>query len=277
MITPMAAILGKGGVGKTFLTAHLAMAFSYSGSRTLVVGCDQKRDTQRALCDTTRPSVMEALEQHGFDYGALDPAEVLAPASQYVDVVELGPAPLLMSDYSAVYDQAFHYFDVHHLQDRYAQVLFDVNEERFDSSQVPLLRRATAAIAVTDESLESLFVLNRLLRAILIGGYEFEFPTRVLGVVNNRSTDPRVFERFLERTKCYPLMTIPAYGELAALRPAHRTVFALQNPPRHLDQLIDGFLKIGQLIQAEPFLLEAIMPLEDADVWTLADGLAAGN
>jgi hypothetical protein len=220
---------------------------------------------------------MEALEQQGYDYRAVDPGEILAPASPYVDVVELGPAPLLMSDYSAVYDQAFHYFDVHHLLDRYAQVLFDVNEERFDASQVPLLRRATAAIAVTDESLESLFVLNRLLRALLIGGYEFELPTRILGVVNNRSTDPRVFERFLERTKCYPLMTIPALGELAALRPAHRTVFADPNPPRQLDQLIDGFLKIAQVIQAEPFLLEAIMPLEDADVWTLADGLGAGN
>ncbi len=277
MTTPMAAILGKGGVGKTFLTAHLAMAFSYSGSRTLVVGCDQKRDTQRALCATTRPSVMECLEQQGFDYRAVDPAAVLAPASPYVDVVELGPAPLLMSDYGAVYDQAFHYFSVHHLLDRYAQVLFDVTEERFDASQVPLLRRVTAAIAVTDESLEALFVLNRLMRALLIGSHELEFPTRILGLVNNRSTDPRVFERYLERTKGYPLMTIPLYPELAAMRAARRTVFADKDPPRHLDQLIDGFLKIAQLIQAEPFFLDAIMPLEDADVWKLADGLGAGN
>jgi nitrogenase subunit NifH len=276
-MTPMAAILGKGGVGKTFLTAHLAMAFSYSGSRTLVVGCDQKRDTQRALCESTRPSVMEMLERRGYDYRAVDPSAVLVPASKYVDVVELGPSPLLISDYGAVYDQAFHYFGVHHLLDGYAQVLFDVNEERFDASQAPLLRRVTSAIAVTDESLESLFVLNRMLRALLIGGNEFEFPTRVLGVVNNRSTDPRVFERYLERTQCNPLMTIPASAELAALRPAHRTVFADKDPPRHLDQLIDGFLKIAQFIQTQPFLLDAIMPLEDAEVWTLADGLAPGN
>jgi len=54
------AVLGKGGAGKTFVAAHLAMAFSYSGSRTLVVGCDQKRDTQRALCESTRPSGLTA-------------------------------------------------------------------------------------------------------------------------------------------------------------------------------------------------------------------------
>jgi len=274
MITPMAAILGKGGVGKTFLTAHLAMAFSYLGSRTLVVGCDQKRDTQRALCAETAPSIMERLETRGYDYRAIDPSEVLVPASQYVDVVEMGPGPLLMAGYSAVYDQAFHYFDVHHLLDSYAQVLFDVNEERFDESQIPLFQRASRAIAVTDESPESLFVLNRLTRAVLISGFELELPVRMLGIVNNRSSDPRMFARYAERTKCPALMSIPLDGELAGMRGKHATVFADPNPPRHLDVLIDGFLKIAQQIQAGPFLLDPILPLEDAEVWKLADGLS---
>ena len=277
MKTPMAAILGKGGVGKTFLTAHLAMAFSYLGSRTLVVGCDQKRDTQRALCPTTAPSIMERLEAQGYDYRAIEPGEVLVAASKYVDVVELGPGPLLMADYSAVYDQAFHYFDVHHLLEGYAQVLFDVTEERFDASQIPLFRRASSAVPITDESLESLFVLNRMLRAVLIGGYELELPVRILGMVNNRSSDPRVFARYAERTQCPALMNIPLDGELAALRGSRRTVFADKDPPRHLDALIDGFLKIAQQIQSGPFLLDAIIPLEDAEVWTLGDGMGQRN
>lgn len=277
MNTPMAAILGKGGVGKTFLTAHVAMAFSYLGSRTLVVGCDQKRDTQRALCTTSKPSLMERLEAMGFDYRAIPPNDVLAPASKYVDVVELGPSPLLTADYGAVYDQAFHYFDTHRLLDGYAQVLFDVTEERFDSGQIPLFRRINGAVAVTDDSTESLFVMNRLLRAVLIGGYEMELPVRMLGMVNNRSANQRLFADYATRTKCPALMSIPLDGDLAAMRRRHRTVFADPNPPRHLDVLIDGFLRVAQFIQSQPMLLDAIVPLEDAEVWALADDLDLAN
>lgn len=277
MTPAMAAILGKGGVGKTFLTAHLAMAFSYLGSRTLVVGCDQKRDTQRALCPRTAPSVMERLEALGYDYRALDPGEVLVPASKYVDVVELGPGPLLTADYSAIYGQAFHYLSVHHLLEGYAQVLFDVTEERFDASQIPLLRRATAAVAVTDDSAESLFVMNRLIRALLIGGHELELPVRLLGAVGNRVAQPHVIARYAERTQCPLLMNIPADSDLAAMRTRHSTVFAEKNPPRRLDVLIDGFLKIAQLIQAGPLLLDPVMPLEDMEVWTLAEAAGRGN
>jgi nitrogenase subunit NifH len=253
------------------------MAFSYLGSRTLVVGCDQKRDTQRALCAATAPSLMERLEVMGFEYRAIDPSEVLVPASKYVDVVELGPSPLLTADYSAVYDQAFHYFDIHRLLDGYAQVLFDVTEERFDAAQIPLFRRINGAVAITDESVESLFVMNRLLRAVLIGGCELELPVRMLGMVNNRSVDPRAFARYAERTKCPALMSIPLDGDLAAMRRMHRTVFADPNPPRQLDVLIDGFLRVAQVIQSGPLLLDAIMPLDDAAVWTLGDGLQSGN
>jgi nitrogenase subunit NifH len=216
---------------------------------------------------------MERLEAMGYEYRAIDPGELLRPASKYVDVVEMGPGPLLMADYSAVYDQAFHYFDVHRLFEGYAQVLFDVTEERFDSCQIPLLRRVNRAVVVTDESPESLFVANRLLRAMLIGGFELELPVRVLGMVNNRASDGRRFARYAERTNCPPLMSIPLDAELAAMRGKHGTVFGEKSPPRHLDVLIDGFLKIAGQIQAGPMLLDAIMPLEDAAVWALGDGL----
>jgi chlorophyllide a reductase subunit X len=277
MMPASAAVFGKGGVGKTFLAAHLAMAFGYSGTRTLLVGCDQKRDTHRALCPESRPSLMEALETGRYDYRAIAPARLLIPATPYVNVLELGPAPLLMGDYGAVYEQAFHYFDAHRLLENYAQVIFDVTEERLDASQAPLLQRVRAAIAVTDDSLESLFVANRMFRAFLIGAGELGFPVRILGAVHNRSARPRVFARFVERTHCEPLMTIPALAEVAALRAARRTVFHDPAPPRHLDVLIDGFLKIAQVIQYDPLYLNPVMPLEDADVWKLADGLAGGN
>ena len=40
-MTRTLAILGKGGVGKTFVAAHVAMSLGYMGLKTLLVGCDQ--------------------------------------------------------------------------------------------------------------------------------------------------------------------------------------------------------------------------------------------
>ena len=263
-------VLGRGRTGKTFITAHLAMAFNYLGAKTLVVGCDQKRDTLRAICEKTAPSLMEALETKDFGYSELDPAEVVVPISEYIDAMELGPSQLLSGHYGAVLDEAFHYFRVHRLLERYRNVVYDVTDERFDGALAPLFRRAKSAIAVTDESVESLFVLNRLFRASLIGGHEFGYPVVILGVVNNRSRDTISFDRYVELTRCFPLLTVPALPELDHLRPFHRTLFALKSLSPELARIQDGFVKIADMLRGDPMNLYPVTPLDDEEIWKLA-------
>lgn len=264
------AILGKGGVGKTFVAAHLAMAMSYLGQRTLLVGCDQKQDTVRAVSAEQAPSLMQALELAGWDYEAVPPEQVLVRASDYVDVVEMGPSALLVGDYGSVLEEAFHLFGVHRLLQRYDLVLFDVGEERFDAAYAPLFRRVEAAVAVTDDSPEAMFVVNRLMRAVLIGAYEHGHPLRLLGAVCNRSLNPLAFQRFTERTRCFPLLTIPESAELGHLRPFHRTVFGLERRSESLEAVLDGFVKVSEILRGRPFNLQPVMPLEDEEVWELA-------
>ena len=101
------AILGKGGVGKTFFASHLTMAFSYLGVKTLVVGCDQKQDTLRALSAETRPPLMDWLDSTDYDYASIAPEQVTVPIGPYADAMELGASPLLVGHYGAVLDEAF--------------------------------------------------------------------------------------------------------------------------------------------------------------------------
>jgi nitrogenase subunit NifH len=269
-VTPKStAVLGKGGAGKTFVAAHLAMAFGYLGVKTLLVGCDQKQDTVRAVSTERRGSLMEWLESREFDYGRVRPSEVLVSAGEYVDVLELGPSQLLIGHYAAVLDEAFHYFTVHELPSRYGHIIFDVTDERWDAVLVPLFRRVQAAVAVTRESPESLFVINRLLRAVQIGAVEFHHPMSLLGLVNNASHDPLPFERYIARTRAFPLLTISELPELAALRPYHRTLFALKGRGEPLERLVRGFVKVADLLRGDPLNLYTVGSLEDEEIWKL--------
>jgi nitrogenase subunit NifH len=263
------AILGKGGVGKTFVAAHIAAALAYMGEKTLLVGCDQKRDTLRALTREERPALIHALEAVGFAHDELALGDLIAPAGDYLDVIELGPAPLLVGQYGNVLDEAFRTFDRHQLWERYRHVIFDVTDERFDANGAALLRRATGVIGVTNESAESLFVLNRLLRAVLIGADEHRMRVKVLGVINNRSCNPQPFQRYTERSRAFPLLTIPELPELAALRHFHHTLLTLEREPPALKPIVDGFIRIADLLRVDPFVLYPLSPLPDEEIWKL--------
>ena len=56
------AIYGKGGIGKTTISVNLALLLARRGLRTLLVGCDPKKDTARLLSDRPLPALMEKYE-----------------------------------------------------------------------------------------------------------------------------------------------------------------------------------------------------------------------
>ena len=59
------AIYGKGGIGKSTLTSHLAAAFARLGKRVIQIGCDPKADsTSNLLGGQPLTSVMGYLREH---------------------------------------------------------------------------------------------------------------------------------------------------------------------------------------------------------------------
>lgn len=263
------AVFGKASTGKTLVAAHLGMALGYTGEKTLVVGCDQKRDTSRAMAAESRPSLMEGLEAAGFQYGKVDLGALTVQVNPNVDVVELGPSQLISGNYGNVLTEALHLFDEQDLFRRYARIVFDVNDERLDSTFAPLLRRIEGVIAVCDDSLESLFVLNRMLRGMLIGAAEYQLALRLAGVVHNRSSGAAVFERYVQRSRVFTLLSMAESADLARLRKERRTLFALKNPPPHLERIVSGFLKIAEMMRGESLNIMPMMPLEDEEIWGL--------
>ncbi len=92
------AIYGKGGIGKSTISANLCMALREQGLRVMQVGCDPKRDSTRSL---TRgrliPTVLEIYREHlriGRDEYAIALKDIVFEGAQGIYCVESGgPEP----------------------------------------------------------------------------------------------------------------------------------------------------------------------------------------
>ena len=267
------ALIGKGGVGKTFVAAHLSLAMAESGLRTLLVGCDQKHDTHRMLTRQPMSSLMDELRVRGFVHDELPLEAVAVFHSEHLHVMELGASPLLSGSYSTVLDEAFQTFDALDLWNRYDCIVFDVTEERFDGSHMALFRRVERGLLIMDESPESMFITNRMMRAALIGAHEFKTRLKLIGLVNNRSTHPQRFEQFAETTRLFPLLSIPQHPWLATLKPRQENLFTAQNLPPDAKAVREGFVTLSNLVRGVNPSILPLNPLFDEDMWRLAAGM----
>jgi nitrogenase iron protein NifH len=87
------AIYGKGGIGKSTLTANLSAALADDGRRVLQIGCDPKHDSTKLLLGgTSQRTVLELLKEHG--EGALGRDDIVLVGYGGIACVEAGgPEP----------------------------------------------------------------------------------------------------------------------------------------------------------------------------------------
>lgn len=86
------AIYGKGGIGKSTVTANVSACLALSGMQVLQVGCDPKQDSTRTLLGGAfAPAVLQSMLLHGDD---LTYDQVVRPGFAGVQCVEAGgPEP----------------------------------------------------------------------------------------------------------------------------------------------------------------------------------------
>jgi nitrogenase iron protein NifH len=86
------AVYGKGGIGKSTITANLSAAMAAGGTRVLQIGCDPKHDSTKLLLGgTSQATVLQLLRERGDD---LRREDVVLPGFGGVDCVEAGgPEP----------------------------------------------------------------------------------------------------------------------------------------------------------------------------------------
>ncbi len=205
------AVYGKGGIGKSTLSANLAAAFAASGKRVLQIGCDPKHDSTRLLMGGTRVhTVLEYLRDIQMEKQRLK--EIIHQGWRGIDCVETGgPEPGVGCAGRGILS-AFSMLDrLGCAWDIYDAIIFDVlGDVVCGGFAVPLRKGfAESVLILTSEEFMSIYAANNILRAVR--NMEQGDPRSVGLVVNRREREGGIqpIRRFADAAEVPILAVLP--------------------------------------------------------------------
>ncbi len=225
------AVYGKGGIGKSTISANLSAAMAVQGRKVLQIGCDPKHDSTRLLMhgETIR-TVMEYLKET--DKEAADPAEILRTGFMGIGCIENGgPRPGVGCAGRGIIS-SFEFLEKHKIKEQYDTVVYDVlGDVVCGGFAVPIRREyADVIVLVTSGEYMALYAANNILRGIR--NYDGDTECRVAGIVYNErrlpDEDGRV-ERFARAVGIPILKKVPRSDAFARAELEHVTLQELED------------------------------------------------
>ena len=188
------AIYGKGGIGKSTLSANISAALSFENRKVLQIGCDPKHDSTRLLMHGARiTTVLDYIRVTGVADYRLD--DILYTGYRGIGCIEAGgPEPGVGCAGRGIIT-AFELLKKFHVKENYDLVIYDVlGDVVCGGFAVPIRREyADTIFLVTSGEYMSLYAANNILRGIR--NYDQD-QCRVAGILYNsrnvRNEDNRV-------------------------------------------------------------------------------------
>ncbi|MDO4633435.1 MAG: nitrogenase component 1 [Eubacteriales bacterium] len=225
------AVYGKGGIGKSTVSANLSAALAGSGARVMQIGCDPKHDSTRLLMHgESLPTVLEYLRTVGKENGEL--SEILKEGSFGVGCIEAGgPRPGVGCAGRGIIS-AFEFLDRHRAREGYDVTVYDVlGDVVCGGFAVPVRREyADAVFLVTSGEFMALYAANNILRGIR--NFDGDKYQRVAGIIYNErlleDEDGRV-RRFAEAVGLPICAKVPRSSSFARAEQQNRTLMELED------------------------------------------------
>ncbi len=196
------AIYGKGGIGKSTVTANLAAAFAYLGKSVIQIGCDPKADsTINLLSKETLQPVMEYLRDHDEDPDEIE--QISKKGYKNILCIETGgPTPGLGCAGRGII-ATFNLLEDLELFDKYNPdvVLYDVLGDVVCGGFAAPIREGYAekVLIVTSGEKMALYAANNIYQAVQ--NFEDRGYAKVEGIIFNRRNIPDEEEKIKNFTK----------------------------------------------------------------------------
>ena len=280
------AVYGKGGIGKSTVSANLSAALAIKGSRVLQIGCDPKHDSTRLLVHgREQVTVLDYIRTYGSGNGTAwtevaageeagkteSPGRpddrtgmVLQTGAFGVGCIEAGgPQPGIGCAGRGIIS-AFEFLDRFHIRQAYDLVLYDVlGDVVCGGFAVPVRREyADVVFLVTSGEFMSLYAANNILRGIR--NFDGNRYRRVAGIIYNErripDEDGRV-DRFAKAVGLPVCVKIPRDGSFAQAEQRRMTLMEMEG----CEEIKGLFRLLADRICEEMELYEA-KPLTDEEL-----------
>ena len=225
------AVYGKGGIGKSTVSANLSAALAMAGQRVLQIGCDPKHDSTRLLMHGELiPTVLDYLRT--VPASEADVASVLRAGAFGIGCIEAGgPQPGVGCAGRGIIT-AFEFLEKHRVKEPYDLVIYDVlGDVVCGGFAVPVRREyADAILLVTSGEYMAIYAANNILRGIR--NFDGDAHRRVAGIIFNRRNltdeEGRV-RRFAEAVGLPIVAELPRSPGFAHAEEQRRTLMELED------------------------------------------------
>ena len=227
------AVYGKGGIGKSTISANLSAALAMRGEHVLQIGCDPKHDSTRLLVHG-RPQTTVLDYLRGVSREEEDPSKVLETGYQEIGCIEAGgPNPGVGCAGRGIIT-SFEFLDRHHIKQEYDIVLYDVlGDVVCGGFAVPVRREyADVIFLVTSGEYMALYAANNILRGIR--NFDGSEHCRVAGIIYNErklADEEERVRRFAEAVSLPVVAKVPRSHAFAHAEQENKTLMEIEGYP----------------------------------------------
>lgn len=261
------AVYGKGGIGKSTLSANISAALARQGKKILQIGCDPKHDSTRALMGGQRiTTVLDYIRTTAAVDCRLE--DILFHGYRGIGCIEAGgPKPGVGCAGRGIIT-AFELLEKFQIKEQYDLILYDVlGDVVCGGFAVPIRREyADTIFLVTSGEYMSMYAANNILRGIQ--NYDGD-QCRIAGILfngRNVKDEEEKVRRFAQAVELPIFARIPRDDAFARAEKKNCTVVEMEEETggdisRIFDDIARRIIAVPKLYAAKPLTDEALEEL----------------